>query len=439
MSNTPSTASDEASVPEPRTADDQAPVTETPAAAAIPAVDPRLLVREQGFKGYVEEFKRKIRSGEIGSLPVVVGLIVIGIVFQALTGNFITSYNLDQITLYAVGPGIMAVGIVFVLLLGEIDLAVGSVAGLAGSVWGVLGTDMPDGLAILLGILSGTLLGAFHGLVFAKIGVPAFVVTLAGFLGWAGLQTWVMGDKSTIPTPIGSFVADLTKFYFADVAAAYGLAVVVVAAFYLAQLRDSRRRKAAELPHRPQSEIILRTAILAVLVLVAAYGFNQEQGLPLSLVIFLVILLVTDFVLRRTTYGRQVFAVGGGIEAARRAGINVSWIRISVFMISGTMGAIGGLFLASATGGADRSLGGGNQLMMCIAAAVIGGTSLFGGRGKVWSALLGILVIQSIVQGLNQMNLSSNAIQYMITGAVLLIAVIIDSVSRKTQKTAGRA
>lgn len=138
MSNTPSTASDQAAVPDPRTSE------EAPAAAAIPAVDPRLLVREQGFKGYVDEFKRKIRSGEIGSLPVVIGLVVIGIVFQALTGNFITSYNLDQITLYAVGPGIMAVGIVFVLLLGEIDLAVGSVAGLGGSVWGVLATDMPD-------------------------------------------------------------------------------------------------------------------------------------------------------------------------------------------------------------------------------------------------------------------------------------------------------
>ncbi|GHG16014.1 ABC transporter permease [Streptomyces hydrogenans] len=436
MSTTPK-ATDEAPVPEPRTSEDVA--AETPAAAAIPAVDPRLLVREQGFKGYVDEFKRKIRSGEIGSLPVVIGLIVIGVVFQALTGNFITSYNLDQITLYAAGPGIMAVGIVFVLLLGEIDLAVGSVAGLAGAVWGVLATDMPDSLAILLGILSGTLLGAFHGLVFAKIGVPAFVVTLAGFLGWAGLQTWVMGERSTIPTPIGSFVGDLTKYYFADVAAAYGLAVLVLAAFYLAQLRDSRRRKAAELPHRPHSEILLRTGVLAVLVLVAAYGFNQEKGLPLSLVIFLLILLVTDFVLRRTTYGRQVFAVGGGIEAARRAGINVAWIRTSVFMISGTLGAVGGLFLASATGGADRSLGGGNQLMMCIAAAVIGGTSLFGGRGKVWSALLGILVLQSIVQGLNQLNLESNAIQYMITGAVLLIAVIIDSVSRKTQKSAGRA
>ncbi|GGR46729.1 sugar ABC transporter permease [Streptomyces roseolus] len=436
MSTTPK-ATDQTPVPEPRPSEDA--VTEAPAPAAVPAVDPRLLVREQGFKGYVDEFKRKIRSGEIGSLPVVVGLLVIGIVFQALTGNFITSYNLDQITLYAAGPGIMAVGIVFVLLLGEIDLAVGSVAGLAGSVWGVFATDMPDSLAILLGILSGTLLGAFHGLVFAKIGVPAFVVTLAGFLGWAGLQTWVMGERSTIPTPIGSFVGDLTKYYFSDVAAAYGLAVVVIAAFYLAQLRDSGRRRAAELPHRPHSEILLRTGVLAVLVLVAAYGFNQEKGLPLSLVIFLAILLVTDFVLRRTTYGRQVFAVGGGIEAARRAGINVAWIRISVFMISGTLGAIGGLFLASATGGADRSLGGGNQLMMCIAAAVIGGTSLFGGRGKVWSALLGILVLQSIVQGLNQLNLESNAIQYMITGAVLLIAVIIDSVSRKTQKSAGRA
>ncbi|MFF3059534.1 sugar ABC transporter permease [Streptomyces sp. NPDC057909] len=419
----------------------QAKATEAPVAAAgaVKVVDPRLLIREQGFKGYWTEFKRKVRSGEIGSLPVVVGLIVIGIVFQVETGNFLTSYNLDQITLYAAGPGIMAVGIVFVLLLGEIDLAVGSVAGLAGSVWAVLGTDMPDSLAIVVGILSGTVIGAFHGIVFAKIGVPAFVVTLAGFLGWAGLQTWVMGDKSTITTPLGSFVRDLTNYYFADVAAAYGLAVVVIVAFYLAQLRDSSRRKAAALPHRPQSEIILRTVLIAVLCLLAAYAFNQEQGLPLSLVIFLAILVITDFVLRRTTYGRQIFAVGGGIEAARRAGINVSWIRISVFMISGTLGAVGGLFLASATGGADRSLGGGNQLMMCIAAAVIGGTSLFGGRGKVWSALLGILVIQSIVQGLNQMNLSSNAIQYMITGGVLLIAVIIDSVSRKTQKTAGRA
>ncbi|MET9348033.1 sugar ABC transporter permease [Streptomyces termitum] len=421
-------------MPEPRTPD-----TAAPAAGAVPAVDPRLLVREKGFKGYAEEFVRRLRSGEIGSLPVVVGLIVIGVVFQLLTGNFITSYNLDQITLYATGPGIMAVGIVFVLLLGEIDLAVGSVAGLAGSVWGVFATDLPDSVAILLGIFSGALLGAFHGVVFAKIGVPAFVVTLAGFLGWAGLQTWVMGERSTIPTPIGSFVGDLTKYYFSDVAAAYGLAVVVVAAFYLAQALDSGRRKTAGLPYRPQSEMLLRTGVLAVLVLVAAYGFNQEKGLPLSLVIFLAILLVTDFVLRRTTYGRQVFAVGGGIEAARRAGINVDRIRISVFTISGTLGAVGGLFLASATGGADRSLGGGNQLMMCIAAAVIGGTSLFGGRGKVWSALLGILVLQSIVQGLNQLNLQSNAIQYMITGAVLLIAVIIDSVSRRTQKSAGRA
>ncbi|MFB8212832.1 MULTISPECIES: sugar ABC transporter permease [unclassified Streptomyces] len=438
MSNTNETSAKVPAQAEPTEAPE---TTEAPAAAegAVRVVDPRLLVREQGFKGYWTEFKRKVRSGEIGSLPVVVGLIIIGIVFQAETGNFLTSYNLDQITLYAAGPGIMAVGIVFVLLLGEIDLAVGSVAGLAGAVWAVLGSDMPDGLAILLGILSGTVIGAFHGIVFAKIGVPAFVVTLAGFLGWAGMQTWVMGEKSTITTPLGSFVRDLTSYYFEDVAAAYGLAIVVIVAFYLTQLRDARRRKAAELPARPQSEIILRTALLAVLALLAAYAFNQEQGLPLSLVIFLAILVITDFVLRRTTYGRQVFAVGGGVEAARRAGINVSWIRISVFMISGTLGAVGGLFLASATGGADRSLGGGNQLMMCIAAAVIGGTSLFGGRGKVWSALLGILVIQSIVQGLNQMNLSSNAIQYMITGAVLLIAVIIDSVSRKTQKTAGRA
>jgi D-xylose transport system permease protein len=414
--------------------------TPPPAAAAAPVVDPRLLVREEGFAGYINEFKRKVRGGELGSLPVIIGLIVIGIIFQSLDGTFLSAGSLSNIAMYTSIYGVMSVGIVFVLLLGEIDLSVGSVAGLSAAIWAVLSVThgINDWLSILIALAAGAAVGAFHGFFFAKIGVPAFVVTLAGFLGWSGLQIKLMGQEGTINTPGNSFVDKLTNYYFSDVAAAYALATVAVVAYLGSMLLDSRRRKDAGLPFRPLSEVLLRAGILAVLAYVVAYELNQSRGLPLSLVIFLVILVVTDFVVRRTTYGRQIFAVGGGIEAARRAGISVPKIRITVFMIAGTLAALGGLFIASFGGGATKSLGSGNTLMNIIAAAVIGGTSLFGGRGKVWSALLGMLVIQSITQGLNLLGMASE-IQYMITGAVLLAAVVIDSLSRKTQKASGRA
>ncbi|KAF4405249.1 MULTISPECIES: sugar ABC transporter permease [Streptomyces] len=408
-------------------------------AAPTGAVDPRLLVREQGFKGYLTEFKRKVRGGELGSIPVVVGLIVIGVIFQSLDSSFLSAGSLSNVSVYIAGQGIMAVGIVFVLLLGEIDLSIGSVAGVGAALWAVLSVSngMDDTLAVVLAIAAGAAIGAFHGFFFAKIGVPAFVVTLAGFLGWSGLQIWMMGEEGTINTPSGGIVENLTNYYFSDIAAAYGLATVGVAAFLGSSLLDSRRRRAAGLPFRPVSEIALRTGVIAVIAFVCAYQLNQARGLPLALVIFLAVLLFADFVVRRTTYGRQIFAVGGNAEAARRAGINVEKIRITVFAIAGLLAAFGGLFIASQSGGASKSLGSGNVLMNVIAAAVIGGTSLFGGRGKIWSALLGMLVIQSIQQGLNLLGMASE-IQYMITGVVLLAAVVIDSVSRKTQKSAGR-
>ncbi|MFE4333201.1 sugar ABC transporter permease [Streptomyces sp. NPDC056831] len=412
-------------------------------AAPTSAVDPRLLVREEGFKGYWSEFTRKVRGGELGSLPVFVGLIVIAIVFQFQNSNFLSASSVANIAVYSSGLGIMAVGIVFVLLLGEIDLSVGSVAGVGAAVWAVLNVNngWNEWLAIIVAVLSGMALGALHGFFFAKIGVPAFVVTLAGFLGWSGLQDWMMGGEGSINTPSGSTVENLTNYFFEDKAAGYGLALVAVLAYAASLLVDSRRRKAAGLPARPTSEVVLRTAVVAVLCFVVAYVLNEPEGargLPLALVLFLAVLVVADFVARRTSFGRQVFAVGGNPEAARRAGINVDRVRITVFALSGTLGAFGGLFIASLSGGATKSVGGGNTLMLVIAAAVIGGTSLFGGRGKVWSALLGMIVIQSIQQGLNMIGMA-NAIQYMITGAVLLAAVVIDSVSRRTQKTAGRA
>ncbi|MFF7729286.1 sugar ABC transporter permease [Streptomyces sp. NPDC008001] len=407
---------------------------------AVPAVDPRLLVRQEGFAGYWGEFRRKLRSGELGSLPVIVGLIVIALVFQLRDSAFLGAENLNNLFVTAAGTGLIAVGIVFVLILGEIDLSVGSVSGLAAAVFAVLNVNhgMPEWLALVLAILSGAVIGALHGFFFARIGVPAFVVTLAGLLGWNGLMLQVLGSNGTINLDDSGLVAGLTNHYFSDVAAAYGLATVAVAAFFLVSFRDSRRREAAGVPSRPLSEIVLRTAALAVPAYVVAWLFNQYKGLPLAVVIFLGVVVALDLVLRRTPYGRKVFALGGSVEAARRAGINVAAVRISVFALSGTMAAVGGMFLASQINAANQSSGAGSLLMNAIAAAVIGGTSLFGGRGKTWSALLGVLVIQSIASGMALLGIAS-AVQYMITGAVLLAAVVIDSVSRRTQKTAGRA
>ncbi|WP_030622473.1 sugar ABC transporter permease [Streptomyces sclerotialus] len=421
-----------------------APAEQPVEKSAVPAaaVDPRLLVREQGFKGYWTDFTRRMRGGELGSLPVVLGLIVIAVIFQLQTSSFLSAGSLANIGVYTSGLGIMAVGIVFVLLLGEIDLSVGSVAGVGAAVWAVLSVTngLNDWLSVLIALACGLLIGALHGFFFAKIGVPAFVVTLAGFLGWSGLQIWLMGSEGSINTPDDSLVAYLTGYYFEDKAAAYGLALVAVLAYAGSLLLDTKRRKAAGLPSRPLSEVGLRTAVVAVIAFVVAYVLNEPagaRGLPLALVLFLAVLVIADFVVRRTGYGRQIFAVGGNAEAARRAGINVDKVRITVFAISGMLAVFGGLFIASLQGGATKNLGAGNTLMNVIAAAVIGGTSLFGGRGKIWSALLGMLVIQSIQQGLNLLGMASE-IQFMITGAVLLAAVVIDSVSRRTQKTAGR-
>ncbi|MFH9584658.1 sugar ABC transporter permease [Streptomyces luteogriseus] len=417
-------------------------VVENPEAAkaAVTVVDPRLLVREQGLKGYVTEFKRKMKSGDLGSIPVVIGLAIIWLIFTSLNSNFLTAGNLSDMSVAMVGTGMIAVGIVFVLLLGEIDLSVGSVSGVAGASFAVLNVTngMNEWLAFVLAILTGTVAGVLHGFFFAKIGVPAFAVTLAGLLFWNGFMLQILGSNGTINLDPDGVVAQLTSYYFSDVAAAYALAAVVTAGFFLSSFLGNRRREAAGVPSRPLSETIVRTALLAALAFTVAIVFNQYKGLPLAVVIFIAVLLVTDFVLRRTAYGRKVFALGGSVEASRRAGINVEMVRISVFAISGTFAAVGGLFIASKIAAANQGAGGGDLLMNAIAAAVIGGTSLFGGRGRTWNALLGVLVIVSIQYGLALEGIAS-PVQYMITGGVLLATVVIDAVTRKTQKTAGRA
>ncbi|MEV3988696.1 sugar ABC transporter permease [Streptomyces sp. NPDC049837] len=386
-----------------------------------------------------EAFKDSLRSGELGSLPVLLSLASIWLIFVILDEKFLSPRNLSNLSVDIVGTGLIAVGVVFVLLVGEIDLSVGSVSGLAAAAFAVLNVHhgMAEGAAVLIAVVMGAAIGAVHGFFFAKAGVPAFVVTLAGLLGWNGLMLYILGSSGTINLDDEGLVAMLTGFYFHDVAVAYGVAALGTAGYFLVSFRDARRRVAAGVPSRTLSRIAVRTGALAVVVFAAAFVLNRFQGLPLALLIFIVVLVGLDHVLRRTTYGRMIFAIGGGVEAARRAGLAVPWVRISVFMVSGTMAAAGGLFLASRVTSASQASGGGNLLMNAIAAAVIGGTSLFGGRGSVWSALLGVLVIQSIASGVALLGIQA-AVQFMITGGVLLVAVVIDSLSRRAQKAHGR-
>ncbi|MEU5613627.1 sugar ABC transporter permease [Streptomyces sparsogenes] len=382
----------------------------------------------------------RLSQGESGSLPVVLGLVVLWAVFQGLNGNFFSPRNLSNLSVDIVGTGLIAVGIVFVLLIGEIDLSVGSVSGLAAAVFAVLNVNegLPEWLALVIAVLAGALIGALHGFFFARFGVPAFVITLAGLLAWNGLTLYLLGQSGTINLDDEGLVAKLTSYYFQDIAAAYGLAALGAAAFFLTACRDRWRRKAAAMPYRPLREIAVRTGLIAAVAFAAAYVLNQFQGLPLALLIFVVLVAALDVLLRRTPYGRRVYALGGGVEAARRAGVRVAWVRVSVLMVSGTMAALGGLFLASRITSVGQPSTSGILVLNAIAAAIIGGTSLFGGHGRTWCAVLGMLVIQSISSGMALLSIQS-ALQFMITGGVLLAAVVLDSVSRRSQKSRGRA
>ncbi|WP_190276837.1 sugar ABC transporter permease [Catenulispora acidiphila] len=407
--------------------------------AAGSAADPRLLQQQAGLAGYWAAFVRRLKGGELGSLPVVAALIIIWIVFYALNSTFLSAQNLSNLSQQIVGTGMIALGIVFVLLLGEIDLAAGSVSGLAAAVFAVesVNNGVNQYLALLLALATGAGTGFVHGFFFARIGVPAFVVTLAGNLGWNGLMLNILGSTGTVNLPNNGIVSKLYNTIYGQLAAAYGAAIIAVVLYALVALYGRARRVRAGIPAPPIGEIAARVVLLAIVAFLTAYVFNQYKGLPLAPLIFLIFIVVGDFILRRTVYGRRIFAVGGNIEAARRAGISVPFIRLTVFMISGLMAAVGGLFLAGQIESASQTSGGGNLLLNAIAAAVIGGTSLFGGRGKTWSALLGALVIGSIQSGMNIQGLS-NSIQFMVTGAVLLAAVVIDSVARRTQKASGR-
>jgi D-xylose transport system permease protein len=398
---------------------------------------------QENLRGYAAEVRGSVRSNERGPVLVIAGLVVIWGVFQALDDKFLSPRNLSNIGVDIVGTGLVAVGIVFVLLIREIDLSVGSVSGLAGAAFAVLNVNhgVPEWFAVIVAVAAGTAVGAFHGVFHAWLGVPAFVVTLAGLLAWNGLTLYLLGASGTINIDEEGLVASLTSRHFGADAAAYAVAALGTAGYLLAARRRRSRHRAAGMPYRPEGEIWLRTVLLAVVAFAAAHTLNRFQGLPLALLIFLVVLVVSDYVLRRTRHGRRVYALGGGVEAARRAGIGVERVRVAMFMVSGTLAAVGGLFVASGLTSASpttaRAAGSGMLLINAIAAAVIGGTSLFGGRGSPWSVLLGVLVIQSIASGMGLLGVE-DAVQFMITGGVLLAAVAADALSRRAAARRGR-
>jgi D-xylose transport system permease protein len=382
-----------------------------------------------------------VRAGELGSLPIIVGLIVIFVVFGILEDNFLTERNFTNLVLQMAAVATIAIGVVFVLLIGEIDLSVAYVSAVGGVVMTLMlrpdDPGWPWWLAIGFALLCTTTIGLLQALVITKAGVPSFVVTLAGFLIWSGVVLILTTQYSTAGT---IRVQDQTVVGIANdfISPLWGwiLGIVAVAAYALVQLRAALGRRAGGLAAKPLSLIALQTVGLAAVTFAAIWYLNKDRGVPKVAVILAILLIFWSFVASRTRFGRHVYAVGGNAEAARRAGINVDRVRIAVFMISGFMAGVGGIFLASRLRSVATNSGGGNLLLLVIAAAVIGGTSLFGGVGRVIAALLGALVIASIQNGMDLLGLASGT-KFVITGLVLLAAVLVDAYSKRRRAARG--
>ncbi len=400
--------------------------------------DPRLSVEGEGLAGLWARFLRRLRQGELGSIPVIIGLIIIWTFFGIREENFLTAGNITNLMLQITAVGIIAVGVVMVLLLGEIDLSVGVVSGLAAAVMAVLNVnhEWPGWVSILIAVLVGVAIGAFQGFFITYLRVPSFVVTLAGLLGFQGVLLYVLGSTGTINLN-DETITDLANTFFADWIG-WLIALVLIVPYVLLVINGNRRRAAAGLDTQPVILLAIRIAIVVGGVIVAVLVLNQDRGVPLATVIFIGFVILFDFITRRTAFGRHVYAVGGNAEAARRAGISLTRVRMIVFIMCSTMAAIGGIMAASRLFAVNQASGSGDLLLNAIAAAVIGGTSLFGGRGNAWSALLGALVIGSISNGMDLMALESS-VKYMVTGGVLLLAVTVDATARRGRQSAGRA
>jgi D-xylose transport system permease protein len=400
--------------------------------------DPRLIADAPGLSGAVGDFRRRLAQGDLGNLPVILGMAAVWIYFQIRNDNFLSAGNLTNLTLQIAATGTISVGVVLVLLLGEIDLSVGAVSGFAAACMAVLNTrhgwSAPLAIAAAIGV--GALVGLVHGFWVTRFRVPAFLVTLAGLLAWQGALLHVLGRTGSINITNKGILRVANTFYGSAITWTAAVLVIAVYGGFTLVGRARRVRAGLAAPALPRS--IVKVVLVAAVVIGVSLVFQNDRGLPLAVCIFVGIVAVFDVMLRRTRFGRHVYAVGGNMEAARRAGIRVESVRLLVFVLASATAALGGVLAASRNLSVSQSSGSNDVLLYAIAGAVIGGTSLFGGRGTAWSALLGALVIGSIINGMTLLSIASD-LRFIVTGAVLLVAATIDAVSRRGRSSAGRA
>ena len=394
----------------------------------------------------VRAYVDRVRGGDLGALPAILGIVALGLLFFALRPEtFLTPRNMANLADQAAPIIILAMGLVFILLLGEIDLSAGVVSGVCAAVMAKLLADAgaPWYVSVLAAIATGVVIGLFTGSLVGMIGIPSFVVTLALFLGWQGFTLRLIGEGGTVPVrdPVISAISDKNV----PVALGWVLALVVIALYAALQLNRFRVQRARGLAHAPMPVVLVRIGVIAAVVVLVTAVLSVDRapavgvvlaGIPYAIPLVVLLLLLLTFVLGRTSFGRHVYAVGGNAEAARRAGINVTRIRVAVFVIGSTLAAISGIVAAARLGSVAPGSGGGNTLLYAVGAAVIGGTSLFGGRGRVRDAVLGGLVVAIIANGLGLLGTEAY-LNFIITGGVLLLAASVDALARRRAAATG--
>ena len=395
------------------------------------------------LRGYLQ----RVRGGDMGSLPAILGLAVLFVVFGLANDRFLSALNLANLVTQAGSICVLAMGLVFVLLLGDIDLSAGVAGGVSACATALIVVNLswPWWGAILVGIFCGASIGLAIGLLRAKLGIPSFVVTLAFFLGLQGVTLKLIGEGGSVrvddPVIRGLTISNL------PVSIGWAIALMVVLGFAGLEVYQYRRKKALQLSHAPLGVVIARLSALAAVVLGVTFVLSVNRsvnrnveisGIPYVLPLILVLLIVMTVVLKRTSYGRHIYAVGGNAEAARRAGISVDRIRISVFIVCSSLAALSGIIAASYAGKVSAASGAGNVLLYAVGAAVIGGTSLFGGKGRAIDAVIGGVVVATIANGLGLLNQSSY-INFLVTGGVLLLAASVDAISRRRRSSTGLA
>lgn len=404
-------------------------------------------LRVQTLRSAGGDYLRRVRSGELGALPAILGLISLGVLFAALRPEtFLSPINLANLLVQALPIIILAMGLVFVLLLGEIDLSAGVTGGVCAGVMAKLLVEsgLPWYVAVLAALVTGTAIGFVIGWLVAVLGIPSFVVSLAFFLGLQGITLWLIGEGGTVPIHSEVIIALANRNM--PVTAGWVLCVVVVAGYAAAGLLGWYRQHRRGLARRPLVLVLTRVVVISLLLVAGTSLLSQDRaraigvflgGIPWGVLLVAVLLVAATFVLGRTGYGRHIYAVGGNAEAARRAGINVTRVRVSAFMIASTFAAVSGIVAASRLNSATPDAGSRTELLLAVGAAVIGGTSLFGGQGRARDAVLGGLVIAVIANGLGLLGFEAY-LQFLITGGVLLLAASVDALARRRRAATGR-